>query len=283
MNVTNAASNCSKHGISQSEKTTEIAKSLLKLQSEMSIVSKGTDNTFFKSKYASLPDIWKVLQPCLERNGLLITQAQVGKREVQADRVVKPGKYDKEKVYQEFRETVFMVDFLTRITHVESGEFIESIGTFSTTEPDVQSDGSLITYARRYCLCSMLCVMVDDEDDDGNSASGRMHQADAPQNGQPKPQSQKPEPPPVQEPTSEERVKKFLHSTGCQDKKDAEMVLDFIAPGNTLETIKEESVAAVVLKVITDGVKEKTLIPENVLEEAKTQSTAAAAAAAFPV
>ncbi len=58
----------------------------------------------------------------------------------------------------------------TRITHMASGEALESTMPLLLDKQNAQGLGSAITYARRYMLMSML-GLVADEDDDGNRAS----------------------------------------------------------------------------------------------------------------
>lgn len=81
------------------------------------------------------------------------------------------------------------VHVTTRLVHV-SGEWVEDTlplnprpekpkdangNVIRDAEPFVtpQSVGSAITYGRRYLLASMVGIVADDEDDDGNGASGR--------------------------------------------------------------------------------------------------------------
>jgi hypothetical protein len=56
------------------------------------------------------------------------------------------------------------------LIHANSGEYISANSTMHPTKSDPQSIGSAITYHRRYALCSILGLNVD-EDDDGNKAS----------------------------------------------------------------------------------------------------------------
>jgi hypothetical protein len=58
----------------------------------------------------------------------------------------------------------------TRITHAESGEFLEDVMLLMPGKDDPQGQGSAITYARRYSLMAAL-GLVADEDDDGNAAA----------------------------------------------------------------------------------------------------------------
>lgn len=58
---------------------------------------------------------------------------------------------------------------VTRLQH-SSGEFIESEMTLLLDKQTMQGTGSALTYAKRFSLSSMLCMICEDTDDDGNSA-----------------------------------------------------------------------------------------------------------------
>jgi hypothetical protein len=121
----------------------EIAFALVKAQSEMSNPTKGATNPFFKSKYADLNSVREAVIHVLNSNGISVLQPMVNI----------DGK--------NFIKTVFL--------HV-SGEQVESFTEIIySKQNDAQSQGSGITYARRYGLQSLACVGA--EDDDGNAAS----------------------------------------------------------------------------------------------------------------
>lgn len=121
----------------------EIAAAFLKAQSEMSNPVKGSDNPFFKSKYADLNAVREATIPILNSHGISVLQPMVA---VDGKNYIK---------------TVFL--------H-ESGETMESFTEIVyAKQNDAQAQGSGITYARRYGLQSMACVGADD--DDGNGAS----------------------------------------------------------------------------------------------------------------
>ena len=121
----------------------EIAKALLKAQTEMGNAVKDSSNPFFKSKYADLNSIREACMPLLNANGISVIQPMVN---VDGKNYVK-----------------------TVLLHT-SGETIESFTEIIYSKSnDAQSQGSGITYARRYGLQSLVCIGA--EDDDGNSAS----------------------------------------------------------------------------------------------------------------
>lgn len=120
-----------------------IAQALLKAQSEMSNPVKGSNNPYFKSKYADLNAVREAVIPVLNQNGIVVLQPMVN---------IDGRNYIK---------TLFL--------H-ESGESLESLTEIIYAKTnDAQAQGSGITYARRYGLQSLACVGADD--DDGNAAS----------------------------------------------------------------------------------------------------------------
>lgn len=122
-----------------------IAAALVKFQSQLKPVEKGSENPFFESSYASLSDILQAVMPLLSPCGLSITQPM--------------------------RVTDNCTILITRLLH-ESGELIES-EMILPHNPDPQKLGSLISYYKRYQLTALLGIATIDEDDDGNRASGK--------------------------------------------------------------------------------------------------------------
>lgn len=241
MNVTNVVRTDSAHGLRQSETIKEVTKALLAFQTEMPSVTKDANNPFFKSKYATLSNIWHACQPVLAKNGLIVSQSSGNAYKVGDDT---------------------FNDFHTRIIHAESGEWIEAVSAIPIGKTDPQGYGSTNTYSRRYCLTPLIGIVVDD-DDDGNAASGRQ---------------QKPEV------TCTSLLKTMLNKeAGCQNKEDADLVINHVIPGESVSSIENEATASAVMKTIRNGIDKKTLDISTVLEEARKQQTAAESAAVFPV
>jgi len=120
-----------------------IAKALLDAQKEMGIAKKDSKNPFFKSSYADLNSIREACMPALNNHGIVVLQ---------------PTAYIDGK------------NFIKTILLHDSGESVESLTEIIySKQNDAQSQGSGITYARRYGLQSL--VNVGAEDDDGNKAS----------------------------------------------------------------------------------------------------------------
>lgn len=132
------------------EKQDTLHKALASAQSGFPLIKKTDSNPFFKSKYAGLPSVLEVVLPVLHKNGLYLSQCPISEGD--------------------------KIGVKTIVTHAESGESLESSFTMTLTKNDPQGAGSAITYARRYAIVSMLGLNVD-EDDDGNTASGKIPQA----------------------------------------------------------------------------------------------------------
>lgn len=127
----------------KSESITGIAKALLLFHMKVDIIKKDANNPFFKSKYASLSNILENIQAPLAESGLSFSQIPTGEG-----------------------------GLTTILMHGESGEFLIGEYIMKPTKNDPQGIGSAITYQRRYALCAVLGLNIED-DDDGNQASGK--------------------------------------------------------------------------------------------------------------
>lgn len=132
--------------MNKSESIKNIASAISKFQSEVPNPKKVAENPFFKSSYVPLDEVINVIKPYLAKHGLSFFQSSGG-----------DGKN---------------ITVTTMLMH-ESGEWIESDPlTVIATKADPQQAGSAITYARRYSLSAILGI-ASEEDDDGNSGSGK--------------------------------------------------------------------------------------------------------------
>jgi ERF superfamily len=122
----------------------ELAAALVAAQAEFGAVPKGATNPFFKSKYASLPDVVQHASPILAKHGLAISQHVT---------------------YDETGRDALM----TYLLH-KSGQYIAYSMKLHLVKEDPQAQGSAITYARRYSYQAVL-GLVTDEDDDGQRAT----------------------------------------------------------------------------------------------------------------
>jgi len=127
----------------RSDTVKEIATALSNFQCKMTAVKKDSTNPFYKSKYASLDTIWETIRKPLAENGLSVAQTM----DVDNDKSV----------------------LETTLYHT-SGEWISGVQLINPVKPDPQSQGSAITYARRYSLSAIL-GLVSDDDDDANTAT----------------------------------------------------------------------------------------------------------------
>jgi hypothetical protein len=126
-----------------SETIAALIKALVEAQAEITNPIKGSDNPFYKSRYAALCDCIDSTKAILAKNGLVVIQGIEGTDKVQVP---------------------------TRLYHV-SGEWIETVTEMAPTKTDPQGIASASTYARRYGRMAMLDVAGADMDDDGNAAS----------------------------------------------------------------------------------------------------------------
>lgn len=134
--------------MASSNEINELAAALVAAQAEFSAVPKGSNNPFFKSNYAALPDVVASASPVLAKHGLAVTQSI-------SFQLVPGGT---------------CVDTLTTTLLHKSGQFIENEMVLHLPKQDPQGQGSAVTYARRYAYMAILGLVADD-DDDGNAAS----------------------------------------------------------------------------------------------------------------
>tara|TARA_Y100000593_G_scaffold94928_1_gene197311 strand:- start:3428 stop:4111 length:684 start_codon:yes stop_codon:yes gene_type:complete len=131
----------------QSQELGELLTALAKAQSEMSAVSKDSKNPFLENTYASLSAVINASREPLTKNGLSVSQ------------------------------WIINGHLVTFLGHA-SGQWLQSAKRIITKDlSNPQSEGSGITYSRRYSLMAILNLAPDD--DDGNSATGRIGIGDA--------------------------------------------------------------------------------------------------------
>ena len=127
----------------QSENITELAKALLNVQRTMQPIVKDAENPFTKSWYASLNSVMDACRDALIENGIWLCQYPVP--------VEQPNS----------------LGLVTKLTHVESGQWQSSLAVVPLPKADPQGMGSAITYARRYALTAMLGMVTEDDDGEG--------------------------------------------------------------------------------------------------------------------
>lgn len=117
-----------------------IYKKLNEFKSRVGAVKKDGNNPFHKSKYSTVESVLDTIEEPLK-------ESKLG-----------------------FYQSVDGMDLKTVVYDEESGETIESKIPLILSKQDMQQLGSAITYARRYGLVSIFGL--EQEDDDGNNASG---------------------------------------------------------------------------------------------------------------
>lgn len=130
----------------RSKEIGELAKALAAAQGELKHPKKSSENPFFKSRYADLSAVWDACREPLSTHGLSVVQTTVP------------------------HETGVVIE--TMLVHV-SGQWITGHLVMTPKDRGPQALGSAITYGRRYGLQAIVGVAPEDEDDDGNAASGR--------------------------------------------------------------------------------------------------------------
>lgn len=133
--------------IYQTEEIKDLSAALVKVQAGLSHAKKKENNPFYKKKYAGLPDVIDASRKLLTDNGLAVTQVT---------------NYD----FVDMRPVL-----ITQLTH-SSGQWIRGYYPIVSVKQDPQSIGSAMTYARRYTYMAIIGLAAEDEDDDGNEASG---------------------------------------------------------------------------------------------------------------
>lgn len=135
--------------MNKSESIAKLAEALNKFQASIGAVKKDGANPFYKSKYATLDNIWDSIRKELTANGLAVSQLPCGENEM-----------------------------MTVLLHT-SGEYISATAKMTPKDSTPQGQGSAITYLRRYALSALL-GLTSEEDDDGNAASAKQYVAPAP-------------------------------------------------------------------------------------------------------
>lgn len=139
-----------------SESIDAIAAALAKAQASMGHAVKDRTNPHMRNKYATLVACIDAVRGPLSANGIALAQS---------------GTYRPED------STVVVT---TMLLH-SSGQWLaadtsfapSALATKGASATDAQSIGSAITYGKRYGLMAMVGISSEDEDDDGNAASGR--------------------------------------------------------------------------------------------------------------
>lgn len=152
-----------------------LSQAMVEVQGALEPVRKDGKNPQFKSRYATLDNVVEAIQPALSANGLCAI------------------------FFPKFQDELAGVALQIRHKDgatLDCGELMLPLGR----SQGAQGVGSSLTYARRYMLCSVFNLALDD-DDDGNAAQK------AKPASKPKPETKpaaKPEPAPVDTRTAED-------------------------------------------------------------------------------
>ena len=126
-----------------------------KAQAQIETVRKNGENPHFKSKYATLDEIWETVRKAVNGAGLIVfctIETRGDKKEL-----------------------------TTHIAEIKSGEEIACSFPIVAQATGPQAIGSAMTYARRYTLTALLEIVTGDgTDDDGEAATNH----NTPTNGQ---------------------------------------------------------------------------------------------------
>jgi hypothetical protein len=129
-----------------------LSAALSRAQGEMKAATQSSTNTFFKSRYSTLSDVFDAIREPLSKNELCVMQKTK----------FRPGQGN-ERGYH-YIETI--------LSH-SSGQYVTCETFVFCEKPDAQSYGKAITYAKRYGLMALVGVASAEDDDDGETAMGR--------------------------------------------------------------------------------------------------------------
>ena len=132
----------------QSENITDLAVALCLAQAQMGGAIKDSNNPFFKSSYADLTSVIKVIKQPFADNGLSFVQFPI---------TSEGGKG---------------VGVSTMIMH-SSGQWVQGEYLLPMDKITAQGAGSAITYARRYALQAMAGIPTVDDDAEGAMFRGQ--------------------------------------------------------------------------------------------------------------
>ena len=123
----------------------ELSKALFSIQNNLPPAIKDARNTFVGNDYATLNSVMETCRDALYSHGIWLVQ-------LPCPAPVELG--------------AGHIGLETRLTHIESGQWLSSVTVIPLPKSDPQGLGSALTYARQYSLCTILGIIT--EDDDGN-------------------------------------------------------------------------------------------------------------------
>ena len=132
-----------------SEKLTNLAVAMLKVQKQLRTALKDSYNGFTQSKYATLNSVMDACSEVLIDAGILVMQYPV-----------------------QVEGNGSLLGLVAKLIHAESGEWQESLLLMPLPKADPQGYGLALTYARRYGLSSMIGLVTEDDDDANMACQG---------------------------------------------------------------------------------------------------------------
>lgn len=138
----------------QSTDITELAKAMLKVQAEVQPALKDRENTFSRSRYATLNSVMDACRESLIRHGIWLVQHPVP---------VEEGH----------------LGLVTKIIHTQSGQWQSSLLVMPLPKADPQGYGSALTYGRRYALSTLVGIVTEDDDDAVRASFGHQNMKSA--------------------------------------------------------------------------------------------------------
>jgi hypothetical protein len=126
---------------------TKLAGAMIKVQQTLPAAPKDRENTFTRSRYATLNSVFKACRDALLSQGIWVTQYPIP-------------------VEQNH------IGLVTKLVHAESGQWQSSLMVMPLPKSDPQGYGSAMTYARRYGITALVGIVVEN-DDDGEVACRR--------------------------------------------------------------------------------------------------------------
>jgi len=132
-------------------------RALANFQGEMPAIYKWRQESKGKYNYASYDDIMRMARPILQKHGLAISfsQSETPETLIIVCRVAHVGGHSQE----------------TPFTMPKDGPIKTQDGRNVTSEAQAQASAN--SYAKRYCLCNALDIVVTSEDDDGQASAGQ--------------------------------------------------------------------------------------------------------------
>jgi hypothetical protein len=216
--------------VEHSEKIDQLAAALAKAEGEMHAVATDSLNTFYKrdgkpSPYASLAAVRAATIPDLSKYDLALTQYQKPRPFLEFEHTELKKQPSGE--WRSFTYKVQCMAYLVTTVMHSSGQWIKSYLPIVCMWGDVQRVKGTITYLRRTAWESIVAIAQQEEDDDGNTATGRrvededrrVHTRQG--NGQrqePQPQSQPQPQPQRSELTWGQRLQKWIDDEQKKDR-----------------------------------------------------------------